>query len=315
MHLSAILVPLLANQPLNADALRTLLSQATTTVGEEILVGAPGRDAEKELYFVTSLPSARTRLIRVEPLGDADLVMTRALAEAGLRCAFRAEAAGIDAWRVTAHGDCRSRAEKTATSAPDAELRPTPQPDGGPQATAVDARPARDAALRKYKSQRLIRDRLQYAVGYVGGSGGNVHGSVNTVTTWTVYDGGGAPYNPRSFAAAVGDGAMRARLEQRKQSVVTASVGFGALAVGGLAYALHDTSRPDGGNGMAAMVVSGVGITGLLTVVLNEGVKQRSVSGFYTPPEADRWIDAYNARLRDSLGLTSEDTRELDLAP
>jgi hypothetical protein len=180
----------------------------------------------------------------------------------------------------------------------------------------------------------------------------NGHGyaaPVTTVTTWGVNDGGGAPYTSSSFATAVGDSATMSALQQEKRRTrVTAGVlwaGTGALTLVGIVSAANILDEPEWtdcsyldedyescldsvdaerdalyAHNTNAGVWTAVGFTGALTtatiaLVLPPitRVRQQYVHRYYTPADADRWIESHNKKIRDELGLSDSDVQGIDL--
>lgn len=189
-----------------------------------------------------------------------------------------------------------------------------------PVAAPAPAPPAPNVELlRQYERDHLLRGNLQQvgATTTVVPVGNMTYATTNlyTVNTWTVYDGGGQPFTALTFADKVADRGTRGRVQSKingfraagwlttAAGVVLTGVGFKALS--------HDV---DAGQGAGALIAGsagfGAGVGLLLTV---PAIKAAPVSRYYSPTQADTYIDAYNAELRKKLRLTPTDTADIDL--
>lgn len=195
-----------------------------------------------------------------------------------------------------------------ATAAPTPP--PTPPPAPPPPAPNL-------SQLREYERQHLQRGNLQ-SVGAVTtvapmGTTSIATTSLYTVNTWTVYDGGGQPFTALTFAQKVGDYSGKARIESRIKGFRTGGLIATAAGVVLSGVGINKLANDQGGGPVALIAGSaglGVGI-GLLFSV--PGLKAAPVAKEYTTTQADTYIDAYNAQLRQSLKLTPQDTAAIDL--
>ncbi|NOY25732.1 MAG: hypothetical protein GXP62_07645 [Oligoflexia bacterium] len=146
-------------------------------------------------------------------------------------------------------------------------------------------------------------------------------GWLGTPTSWSVFDGGGARLTPIGFADAVGDTAGVLRMRKHRRVSVGLLAGgltlWGSSMAGtvGLLIASNSSANQDQLIN-AAGVLTGVslasipvGLTGMIMLL----TKDTNISGNYTTSEADAWIEKYNAKLREELGLSEQDVQILDL--
>jgi hypothetical protein len=220
-------------------------------------------------------------------------------------------------------------------------------PVGVPGSPPIPADPAK---LREYKQKHLVRGSLQFTTGdggsFVrGANGGGWYSAtpVTTTVTWGVNDGGGAPLRADAFARTVADSATLGKLSQETRASRAASlwlgVGGGVVALVGIGVMAGQEPEPEnpgygsprydayqvekdavqGRNqgrtlgGLVVLTAGGVGIAEAFLVPLATERRHQLIHRFYSPTEADRWIEGYNARLRDSLGLSEADVQGIDL--
>jgi hypothetical protein len=252
---------------------------------------------------------------RVARLGQALAVLAN-LEKAGrsdpsvLRAFLRGALADDPAVRVQAvsasgtGGDPPGWGNAAPTTAP---AQVASAPPSQPVATMLGSE--KQLGLRRYKAERLVRGSLTDVRGSFSSTNGNGSGTITTVHTWTVYDGGGQPFSTRGFAERVGDGVTLDRLERRTTAVGAATAIGGVVAIVGMASYLGNDEKP-----MAPAVISLAGFAVAVAAPTFEVRRRQFVSGFYTTYEADALTRRYNDKLRERLGLSEEDVRGMDLS-
>ena len=143
-------------------------------------------------------------------------------------------------------------------------------------------------------------------------------GAVSSSTLWNVFV-GPVPLTPKGFATLTNDRAGLARLKKHNQNTAVASVvlaGVSVLGVASGAYLLNDPEPTDAeiAGGLALMLGPGAigGGIALGLPLRNMVSKSFGVATRYTPKQAAPLIDAYNAKLRDRLGLSEDDVLAID---
>jgi len=224
--------------------------------------------------------------------------------------------------RAAMADDAQLRADALSAAAANGDPPIAPsEPSLGGTITVDSGSPAAPApqTLRDYSSRRLKRDTLSMTTGAVYGSNGSTYGSVSTTVTWGIYDGGGAPYNTANFAALVGDTETPQVLEERLRKGRARAWGLG---LGGIAMTtvgsvmVSNAGYDDDAALLGGITLATVGLVGACTFYappLIARARNNMVAYNYTPDAADRWIQKYNSELREELGLSSEDTQEIDL--
>ncbi len=196
----------------------------------------------------------------------------------------------------------------------------------GEEAASVEASPAR---LREYKRQHLERRGYSETVSEVFVMGGTAMAGTTSRQAWGVFDGRGGQYNVPRFAQLVGDEETQLRLRRRWRNWWL--VGGGALAgtVPATWYAINqvklaeelfDQGRRFEAASDAAMIrgMGGVlaGMTCLLVATAAFSAPfggRKRIKAYYSPEEADHWVDDYNQALRSELGLSERDVLSIDL--
>ncbi len=183
-------------------------------------------------------------------------------------------------------------------------------------AAASEVPPENDAgALRTYDQQSLRRVLIPYET-YP------MRGPVKLMLTWTVSDGGGALMSAIHFANLMND---TATMEALRQDRSTAWTVFGLMLVSGVGAViggvlLFEAPGRDEPPSLVQMQVGGILLgSGSLCLALSwiapfhVSMKQRKASAYYSPEAADAMIEAYNAALREELGLTEDQTLDIDM--
>lgn len=189
--------------------------------------------------------------------------------------------------------------------------------DAGPPPAPAPA-PVDLALLKEYQREHLSRTtftttEVYSAVGWSRGPFTAVVPLSRMVHTWAVVDGAGYPLTGRELAEAVDDApTLEAMQDARRRGWVWGGVlaGAGTVAVASSFQAANE-DRPE------ASTLLTLGVAGIVTgVVLPSALRGReqSVNNWYTPEEADRHIDAYNAGLRAAMGLSEADVVQIELS-
>ena len=141
-------------------------------------------------------------------------------------------------------------------------------------------------------------------------------------TGWTVYDGGGAPLSALDFISRVDDPQGIVRLDGMVTRIRKRGVGLliGGLVAGGIGTAALVAGDDEPGAGR--ILIGVVGLTGAIigvpsgaAVTLATPMQRKNavISRVYSPDEADALVERYNDQLRVELGVSGEDTSEIDL--
>jgi len=197
-----------------------------------------------------------------------------------------------------------------------------PQVDEPDQVVEPDPPKAPDlAALRAYRTRRLVRGSLHLSgtalTSVPVGAGSAMMAIPYASTSWTVYDGGGATLNSFEFAEAVGRLKMAEELRRKRKNNILVTIGIAGVGAGLLAGGMG-ISLADGADDQAfatGLVMMGVGIAGLSSAAIPayRSGKFKTISKTFTPAKADVYIERHNAKLRTSLGLSEQDTADIDL--
>ena len=191
-------------------------------------------------------------------------------------------------------------------------------PAPAPVATPAPAGPNIEL-MRQYERDHLLRGNLQSvgATTTVVPVGSATYATTNlyTVNTWTVYDGGGQPFTALTFSDRVGDRGTQGQVQSKIKGFRTAGWLASAAGVVLTGVGLNALSQDGGaGQGVGALLAGSAGIgVGVGLLVSVPAIKAAPVSRYYSPTQADTYIDAYNAELRKKLRLTAQDTADIDL--
>ena len=174
-------------------------------------------------------------------------------------------------------------------------------------------------AERTYRDQHLRRDANHLTVGlHVGGLG-----TVKTVPSWTVYDGGGASYNAIEFAAKVGDTSTYLLATRNKKINIWTGVGLliasPLLAQWGnasLEWAIDHPTAPEFqrvvNQGYSLYVLSSASLlSGAITLYVGHR-KRMHMEPYYTPEQADAFILQYNDLLGQRLEIDDQTAWEIE---
>jgi hypothetical protein len=242
--------------------------------------------ADGEYTTKAAAQAAEAVLVALAADGRTDLAVMRGFLEAAL--------SGDGALRDRAVADAQAHGLPPAPQVAPAALRPSAPLD----------------LLRRYRDQRLYKAERTMVLG----GGTTTAFSVASHTGWTVYR-NAAPLTTTQFAKLVGDteGQLRIKKESDNKVVgaVLVAVAGVALTAGGFALIGDD----DDNNDNAGAIVAGLGATGIGVGIALPIVNTRNqawVASAYDGEEADRWINAYNDRLRAELQLSEDDVRAME---
>jgi len=307
-----MLIALLAGEVVTTDQPGPVIEAMWSKHSSRLLVGVAGAEATKRLG--RELRDQDVRLVQVPLIGDDNAEMALALEREGAACGLRLEATETELWDLAVYGSCGAVGSSGDTLVVEAdELAEDAEPERA-ELTEAQLR----GALIAYKNRRLVRDRVQTVnTTYLYAGNGAVLPMTSTDVSWTVFDGGGYPHSPRTFARLTGDRATLDRLERERIRARRLGIGFGvvgaSLLVGTMATTEHiDTDIQMVGwalaaGGAAAATGAAIGVPGITSW------KHKQIASCYTPRKVDRLIRAWNEELRIELGLSIEDVESLDL--
>lgn len=187
-----------------------------------------------------------------------------------------------------------------------AMLPTSPEPSAG-------VSPDKLEMLKRYKAQRLVRDKLNFTM---MSGGGKSPVTYTSVATWTVYDGGGAPYSARGFGEKVGDDALLVRMEDEFKGAIMGGVGLG---LGGVLLAVLSKNALDNsqdGESLYPILGFTLGLTAAgcsIAPPMYIYRRQQFVANYYSTDDVDTRIRAYNQKLAEGLNLSPSDVSGLDL--
>lgn len=243
----------------------------------------------------------------LEAAGRYDPSIVRMFLQAALSADSHVRQAAMDAARTNGDPPTAPATHVTPDSATTA-----------PAEDAVASEPPHvvdPAVLRDYARRRFVRDSLTLV------SGGQYY--VGSHTTWSVYDGKGAPIPALAFARAAGDKATLARMAHQAKvgrnvaivGSVVGTVGLGLTVVGlNMVDPVRDM-QTDAGIGVTATGVGMIfGYTLFPLALFPAWQRTTTAAHFYSTSRADTYIDAYNAHLRAELGLTEADVQSIEIS-
>ena len=177
-------------------------------------------------------------------------------------------------------------------------------------------------AQRTYRDQHLSRGANPLTMGLlVGGLG-----TVKTVPSWTIYDGGGTSYGAIAFAEKVGDKAVYDYALKRKKTNLGVGIGLvavspilGALGNRSINWAADHPGAPEYEQvveqAYALYTLSSVSLTaGVITLYVGHRSRMK-MEPYYTPEQADQLIRKHNAKLAAGLGITDETAYTIEIGP
>jgi len=179
------------------------------------------------------------------------------------------------------------------------------------------------AALRAYKSGRLLRDRLDTTSTAVYPIGNSYVPITHQRHTWTVYDGGGAPLSSLDFADKVGDVQNSARLRKKIRGNKRAIIGLLASSAAAMGASLVLFSNVDPYAAPEDYMAASYGAMGAMgaslclgsasTIPLAKIARLNHVPASWSVDEADHWIWDHNDRLASELGLDPSEVFIIDI--
>lgn len=179
----------------------------------------------------------------------------------------------------------------------------TPPPVAVPQA-------ASPAAMRAYRADYLRLGTIQVTTStYLANPQGGGTVLVGTGDWNGVLKGGEQRLDPQDFAQLVHDTGTVTKIKQIK----TVSIAAGTLGLigtfGGLAMIANSTEMQDIKQGF------GISMAGLVVAVGGAGgfYCTKAYKLYYSNNQIQSKVDAYNTELRSNLGLTEQDTVEIDM--
>ena len=274
------------------------VQQVQTELGERILIGAVGPDAERAFARQARMNSSlEIDLVRIPTAGDIERERIAALARAGLRCGMQFSA-DSNGWLIEPFGDCTPRIEEGLLITKPEVVSTEP--------TAVVF--AVDRSTEAFERRHLeLEDHS------------NEH--------WDVVDGAHRTIHTPAFASLIKDEPTQKRLALEQQRAVTASrafrIGGAVVATAGLLpfIGMPSVTTPEGEDRVWTALF--LGSTGLLAVIgaprIIEGVNatQKTPERYYSRTAAKDHIGTYNTALKLELGLQApqEDAEPDTLEP
>lgn len=252
-------------------------------LGERVLVGALGPEAERMFQRQVKMNSSMdVEVVRLPTAGSLDREQEAALSRTGLRCGLQLSADG-DGWAVVPFGDC--------TALP-IEERVAPERTGPIAAVITDEPVPDNLAAYERKALRLKTSRAG---------------------EWDVVEGARRSLSAPAFAALVQDTPTEQSLAREKQRAATTTKAFrlggAAVAAAGLLPLINmpSASTPAGEDRIwTALFLGSTGLMAMLVApraIESISSDHSSLSGYYTPEQAEAHVEAYNQALKVELGL------------
>ncbi len=256
-------------------------------LGERVLVGALGPEAERMFQRQVKMNSSlEVEVVRIPTAGSLDREQEAALRRTGLRCGLQLSADG-DGWAVEPFGDCTVLPveQRVAQEAAGESTAPT--------AVIITDEPVPDN-LAAYEREALSLKSSR--------SG-----------EWDIVEGARRPLSAPAFAALIQDAPTEQSLAREKQRAAATTKAFrlggAGIAAAGLLPLINMPSASTSAGEDRIWTALFLGSTGLMAMIVApraiESISSdhSSLSGYYTPEQAESHVEAYNQALKVELGL------------